>query len=83
MDPISVTALISGLVAIVTAIGVHFRHSECCMGTCDTRTPVASQSNLNERGGERVVYTPSPSPVVSVSPTPVPTPISTRKESVI
>ena len=39
MDAITITALSTGIVAVVVAVLTHLKHSECCKGMfeCDTR----------------------------------------------
>ena len=39
MDAITITALSTGIVAVIVAVLTHLKHSECCRGlmSCDTR----------------------------------------------
>lgn len=39
MDAITITALSTGITAVVVAVLTHLKHSECCRGMfeCDTR----------------------------------------------
>jgi hypothetical protein len=50
MDVLTISALSTGIVAVVVAILTHLKHSECCRGMfeCDTRGRNSTPSTPNE-----------------------------------